>query len=131
MLENGSTIEYARITVDTSFDVASKWCDSLHGSLPVPTSQEENDFLAELGSTFLGVKTTGLAPFTNWNEDHSEPSADGHIVELIVGQKWDTDWDNGLWNSGPKHDHAFPVTCYLQTAIPGISIYQFKSGNEG
>ena len=37
-----------------SRDVAAAYCESLGGALPIPQSQEENDWLRELGDTHLG-----------------------------------------------------------------------------
>ena len=35
-------------------DAAAEFCESLGGVLPIPQSQEENDWLADLGDTHLG-----------------------------------------------------------------------------
>ena len=37
-----------------SRDVAAAYCESLGGALPIPRSQEENDWLKDFGDTYLG-----------------------------------------------------------------------------
>ena len=37
-----------------SRDVAAAYCESLGGALPIPKSQEENDWLTDFGDTHLG-----------------------------------------------------------------------------
>ena len=37
-----------------SRDVAAAYCESLGDALPIPKSQEENDWLRDLGDTHLG-----------------------------------------------------------------------------
>ena len=37
-----------------SRDVAAAYCESLGGALPIPRSQEENDWLRDFGDTHLG-----------------------------------------------------------------------------
>ena len=43
-----------RNDIKMSRDVAAAYCESLGGALPIPQSQDENDWLRDLGSTHLG-----------------------------------------------------------------------------
>ena len=123
-LSNGRIISYVRSSTTMSYNEANSWCTQQSGQLPIPTSQEENDFLANIGSTWLAVNTQNLSglTYTNWGLGRygREPSGDGSQVELIVGEKWGVDWKFGTWNDGGS---SFAATCYLK--IEGKEIYAY------
>ena len=98
-----------------SYNAASYWCRQLNGHLPIPSSQEENDFLAEIGNTWLAVNTKDLSGlnFTNWRV--GEPNGDSDKVQLLVGKQWNADWGFGLWNDGSYAVAPWRATCYLET----------------
>ena len=99
---------------------ANSWCTEQNGNLPIPTSQEENDFLADIGSTWLGANTQDSInlSYTNWvcHRNGCEPSGDGPQVQLIVGYRWDVNWGYGGWNDQMISGDSL-ATCYL--AIKG------------
>jgi len=89
---------------------AQAWCNGEKGTLPIPESAAENEFLASLGSTWLGFLTTDMTglTFTHWRSD--EPSGDSTEVQLIAEeQKFGHTWD-GRWNDGSSD---WPATCYV------------------
>jgi len=95
---------------------AQAWCNGINGNLPIPESAEENEFLAGLGSTWLGFLTTDMVglTFTYWRSN--EPSGDSTGVQLIAEeQKWGYTWD-GRWNDGSDE---WPTTCYIND-IKGV-----------
>jgi len=62
-------ISYARQDALMDYETAVAWCNGLGGSFPVPTSPEENEFLRQLGNTFLGFGTNSdlsALTWTNW-----------------------------------------------------------------
>ena len=107
-----------------SYTEANSWCTQQSGHLSTPRSQEENDFLANIGSTWLAVNTMDLngLTYTNWgcHSTHCEPSGDATQVELIVGKMWGKDWGFGTWNDGGS---SFAATCYLEMQFEGKEIY--------
>ena len=87
----------------------------------MPLTQEENDFLSNLGDTWLGFTTNNMPNYTNWGP--GEPNGDGNNVELIAGSRWGKDW-NGQWNDGRGNSG---ITCYLSVggfAVTKGTLYQ-------
>ena len=122
-LSDGRTISYVRSTKMMSYSEANTWCTQQNGNLPIPISQKENNFLAEIGSTWLGCSTDNLESltYTNWackpsgDGQRCEPSGDGPHVQLLVGKRWGRDWGYGGWNDQPSDqpsENSFS-TCYL------------------
>jgi len=67
----GSTIiHYIRNDQEMDYYEARSWCEQQGGSLPIPTSPEENQFLRTLGNTFLGFEREDRVRLTwsNWRE---------------------------------------------------------------
>ena len=114
-LSDGRTIWYVRSKKTMSYIEANSWCTQQNGNLPVPASQEENNFLAEIGSTWLAVNAQNFQSmaYTNWAciPKGCEPSGDGPLVQLIVGERWGHDWGHGGWNDIIGSDSF--ATCYL------------------
>ena len=99
-----------------TYTEANTWCTEQNGNLPIPISLEENNFLSDIGSTWLGLnmEDVGNFTYTNWAcaGESCEPSGDGTRVQLIVGERWTHDWGHGGWND--QHDTGDSlVTCYL------------------
>ena len=114
-------IKYVRNGASMTLADAQAWCSGLNGNLPVPTSAEENEFLASLGSTWLGFTTDDMSglTFDNWRKGASdgrpdEPSGDSTEVQLIAEDKWGIRWD-GHWNDADVAN--WPATCYVTTGI--------------
>ena len=71
-----------------SWAEADAHCKSLGGALPLPQSQEENDWLAQFGDTHLGLRVgvnDGDLVYTNWRV--LEPTGDGPWVFLVTGSR--------------------------------------------
>jgi len=89
---------------------AIRWCTSINGVLPVPTSEEENDFLYQLGSTWLGVQTDNMSTvhWTNWK--NGEPNGDGIYVHLV--KEFDGQWNDINLEGGWLFETG--TTCYTR-----------------
>ena len=113
-LSDGRTISYVRSTKMMTYIEANSWCTEQKGNLPISNSNEENNFLAKLGSTWLQQTTQDLKswhmPYTNWVL--KEPSGDGQQIQLIVGKRWGVEWGYGGWNDQKKTGTSL-ATCYL------------------
>ncbi|CAM1324185.1 Uncharacterised protein r2_g3285 [Pycnogonum litorale] len=119
-IKNGYCFTYHNQTLD--FDEASDVCSHGNGTLAVPTSDEENEYVSNLclaakGCT-IGVKkireslnwkfTDGdTVLFFNWkNENRSNLGAEDNCVVIN-----DTD---GLWSRHPCHDDTIGSVCQTQ-----------------
>ena len=89
---------------------ALSWCTALGGTLPIPASNEENEFLHNLGNTWLGLTTNDPFSYTNWHS--GEPSGDGIYVQLINTTPWSGEKWNGDWNDSGPNDNLGSSTCY-------------------
>ena len=92
------------------YNTALAWCTSNNGVLPVPASDEENEFLRGLGNTFLGFDTSELDQLTWTNWRRGEPSGDGPVVQLLTNVPWNSDDWEGKWNDDSRRQ--YPATCY-------------------
>jgi len=113
-----------------SHTTAQSWCSSQNGHLPIPGSFEENEFLRQLGSTWLGFDTSNLdiLNWTNWG--YGEPSGDGSKVRLVDISPSNSDKWYGQWNADDD-DVEFPATCYITSdgtgkchALTNFDMYQ-------
>ena len=107
-LSDGRILVYTRSDDETNYSTAKSRCSP--GHLPVPATQEENEFLASLGGTWLGFTTDNMANINYSNWLSGEPSNDGVAVQLIAGDKWGKTWD-GAWND-QRTTANFPYICY-------------------
>merc|ERR1711970_12806 len=90
----------------------------MYGYLPMPTNQQENDFLQSLGSTWLKLNVKEEASrkkikdvYSNWeNGEPNNRDGDGDRIQLLVGWNYWKMW-NGKWNDGSSE---IPTTCYLK-----------------
>ena len=107
-MNDGRKIRYVRKTTKLPYNEAERWCFQWYGHLPIPTSQQENDWLADIGSTWLAVNTQYLKKLTYSNFKESEPSGDADTVHLISEVKLNS--YGGFWHDGTG---KWPTTCYL------------------
>jgi len=83
-LPSGRRITYIRNNERMNLEDAEAWCRSHNGHLPIPESAEENEFLRNLGNTWLGFRTTDMSKVTYTNWRPGEPSGDSTGVQLIA-----------------------------------------------
>ena len=115
ILSNGKVINYVHNdNGDMTYDEAATWCFGLGGTLPVPTSDEENAFLHSLGNTWLGLTTNDItgSTYTYWHPD-GEPTGDGIYIQLINTTPWDGVKWGGRWNDGSPVTKLGSSTCYI------------------
>ena len=108
------------------YENAVTYCSNKGGRLPIPMTQEENDFLKGLGGTWLGfdMNNRNNLTYTNWRpgEPNNPPGAK---PQLLAVTKWKSNglpitW-NGWWNDGLVNEWA-PAICYLSTSGIIISV---------
>ena len=114
-LSDGRSILYVVNPNEMSYENAVTYCSNNEGRLPIPMTQEENDFLYGLGGTWLGfsMDNHNNLTYTNWRagEPNGPPDAK---PQLLAVTKWDIAW-NGLWNDALVNEWA-PAVCYLSTS---------------
>ena len=112
-LSDGRTIYYLRQNKELNFHNARKWCSGKGGALPKPINEIEDDFLKQLGSTWLGfsVDEAETLPYKNWGAgEPNRKNDDGDRVQLLTGWNYGTHW-GGTWNDGSSKIQS---TCYME-----------------
>ena len=112
---DGRLINYIRNDTSMTYSNAVSWCNSLNGSLPIPSSPAENQILTSLGNTWLGFTTSNMTGVLWFNWGHGKPSGNGQTVQLLDRAPWDNQHWYGQWNDG--NDRKYPATCYLSGKI--------------
>jgi len=129
---DGSSVLYHRTPVPRKWVNAQAYCESQGGSLAIPLSQEENDFLADLGTTHLGwsngVEGAQAQSFQNWGPDNPASTGPDTYVHLIAGSSDDVDF-SGKWMScgSIRGFKEFPQTCNIKECAAGT---KFDETNE-
>ena len=127
---DNTTVNFIRSLQSMRRGSARDWCNSFNGQLPMPHSAEENQFLADLGGTWLNAKvadsfgTRSRANSTNERRtaNFTTRSFENWISDHTKGEFYKLNPD-GYWTN----HNADPIStvCYVNSTVRRDSIKQF------
>jgi len=117
-LPNKRSVKFVRTEHLLSHAESANWCnDELKGSLPIPLTTGEEDFLVELGSSWMGLKRSEMSTLPYEPSSIQDgPNAPMKIIDRIIGRTWSSNVEN------------VGTTCYVSESNRALKRNSYRTG---